>query len=283
MGITLTKTLAKLANRVAKKSGLGVFEMRDEHIQEDVLEQTPIGDVWGIGRQSEKKLREWHNVETALDLKYLDRRTGRKMLTVVGGRLIEELRGNQCLPLELVPPLKKNICCSRSFGEPVTDYQGMKEALDSYLDKASFKMRKQNLSASAVTVFLATNCFRKNDLQYSNSITFPLAAPTNSNLELKRITKRGLELIFLEGYRYKKVGVILQGLEPEQANTMRLFDEAEHIKDKRLMKAMDIIRERFGRNRIDFGLVNSDKKWQMKQERKSSRYTTCFDDIRQVH
>lgn len=150
VGIAPTKTLAKLANRVAKKCGLGVFEMRDEAIQEDVLDQTPVGDIWGIGRQSEKKLREWHKVETALDLKYLDGRIARKMLTVVGARLIAELGGTQCLPLELVPSLKKNICCSRSFGTPITDYRNMKEALDFYLNNASCKMRRQNLHTGSV-------------------------------------------------------------------------------------------------------------------------------------
>lgn len=282
VGIAPTKTLAKLANRVAKKCGLGVFEMRDESIQEDVLEQTPTGDIWGIGRQSEKKLREWHSVETALDLKYLDRRIARKMLTVVGARLISELGGIRCLPLELVPPLKKNICCSRSFGIPITDYKNMKEALDFYLNNASYKMRNQNLSASAVTIFLTTNRFNKNDLQYSNSITFSLAFPTNSTRELRRITKKGLDTIFLEGYKYKKVGVLLQGLEPEQAHTKRLFGESLHIKDKRLMKSLDIIKERFGKHKIDFGLVNQEKKWEMRSERRSPKYTTDLKEVLQI-
>jgi DNA polymerase V len=283
VGIAPNKTLAKLANRIGKKCGLGVFEMRDEAIQEEVLEQTPLRDVWGIGRRSAKKLKEWCQIETALELKYLDRRYARRILTVTGARIVGELNGQQCLPLELVPSVKKNICCSRSFGTPVEDYKNMKEALDSYLSKASFKMRKQNLSASAVNVFLATNRFRKDEPQYSNSITLPLAFPTNSTRELKRVTSRLLEKIYLGGYKYKKVGVLLLGLEPEKANSKRLFGESEHIREKRLMKSLDIIKEKFGTGKIDFGLINQEKNWEMKAERKSPQYTTCFNEIMQVN
>ncbi len=282
VGIAPTKTLAKLANRMAKRNGLGVFEMREESIQEEVLEQTPVGKLWGIGRQSKKKLNKLCGIETARELKYLDRRHARKLLTVTGARIVEELRGNKCLPLELVPVLKKNICCSRSFGTPITDYRDMKEALDFYLTNAALKMRKQNLSASAVNVFLATNRFRKNDLQYSNSVTSKLSSPTNSTRELRRVTHHLLSKIYLEGYKYKNVGVLLMGLEPEEANTKRLFGESEHIKDKRLMKSLDIITERFGKGVIDFGVQSKEKKWEMKAERKSPRYTTNLAEILEI-
>ena len=282
VGIAPTKTLAKLANRVAKRNGLGVCEMRDESIQEDVLDQTEISDIWGIGRQSARKLKDWCSIENALQLKYLDRRYARKILTVTGARIVEELNGKKCLPLELVPVLKKNICSSRSFGNPVTEFNDMKEALDFYLNNASLKMRKQNLSASAISVFLNTNRFRKDELQYSNSITSKLASPTNSTRELRITAKKLLKTIYLDGYRYKNVGVMLLGLEPEQANSKRLFGESEHIKDKRLMKSLDIISERFGKGKIDFGVITKEKHWEMKAERKSPRYTTRLDEILQI-
>jgi DNA polymerase V len=282
VGIAPTKTLAKLANRVAKRNGLGVFEMREEAIQEEVLEQTPVGKLWGIGRQSKKKLETWCGIETALELKYFDRRYARKILTVTGARIVEELNGHACLPLELVPPLKKNICCSRSFGVLAESYRELKEALDLYLNSASIKMRKQNLLANAVTVFLATNRFRKNDLQYSNSVTIRLAHATNSNRELRRATTEILQRIYRDGYKYKNVGVLLQGLEPERADSIRLFNEKYYIREKRLMKALDLIKERFGRRVIDFGLLNTEKRWYMKCERKSKRFTTNLNEILEI-
>ena len=282
IGIAPTKTLAKLANRVAKKCGLGVFEMRDESIQEEVLEQTPVGDIWGIGRRSERKLRDWYRIETALDLKYLDNRIGRKLLTVVGARLIEELKGNKCLPLKLVPPLKKNICCSRSFGEYTSSYTEIKEALSNYVSKASRKMRKQNLSAEAVTVFINTNRFDKNSPQYSNSVSIALAQKTNSTLELNRTTRRLLKRIYLKDFKYKKVGVILNGLSPEASLSKNLFEEQDIIKHKRLMKALDIVTERFGRNKIAFGKEISTRGWKMKCERLSGKFTTSLEEIYQI-
>lgn len=281
VGIAATKTLAKIANKLAKKKNLEVLELSDKNEIDEILKQTELNEIWGIGYASVLKLKAI-GIKNAFDLKNLDRRHARKLLTVVGARIVEELKGNQCLPLELVPSVKKNICCSRSFGTPVEDYKNMKEALDAYLDNATFKMRKQNLSASAVTVFLTTNRFRKNDLQYSNSISKRFAYPTNSNRELRQATKELLEKIYLDGYKYKKVGVMLLGLEPEQANTKRLFGESEHIKEKRLMKALDIIRERHGKRKIDFGLIKQAKQWQMKAERKSKCYTTNFREILEI-
>lgn len=281
IGIAPTKSLAKIANKLAKKKNLGVFELSDKTLIDKILKETDLKDVWGIGYRSQIKLKAI-GIENAFDLKNLDRRHARKLLTVTGARLVEELNGKECLPLELVPSIKKNICCSRSFGNPVTDYKDMKEALDFYLNNASLKMRKQNLSASAVSVFLNTNRFRKDDLQYSNSISMKLAYPTNSNRELRQVTKKLLKKIYLEGYKYKKVGVMLLGLEPEQANTKRLFGELDHIKEKRLMKSLDIIKERFGKGKIDFGLINQQRRWEMKAERKSQGYTTNLNEILQI-
>jgi DNA polymerase V len=278
VGIAETKTLAKIANRFAKKNRPGVFELTDENLTEKILKDVSVKDVWGIGYKSAGKLHRI-GVENVFELKNLDRRLARKLLTVTGARIVEELNGNRCLPLELVPSLKKNICCSRSFGQPVEKYRDMKEALDVYLDNASYRMRKQNLSASALTVFLTTNRFRKNDLQYSNSMTRRFACPTNSNRELRQAAGRLLREIYLDGYKYKKVGVMLLGLEPEQANTRRLFGESDHIREKRLMKALDIIREKFGKRIIDFGLIKQKNKWRMKAARKSNGYTTNPDEI----
>jgi DNA polymerase V len=277
IGIAPNKTLAKIANRVAKKSNLGVFELADEKLQAEVLKKTPINDVWGIGYNSVRKLKEL-GIKDALQLKYLDRRGARKLLSVVGARIVEELNGKICLPLELVPPPKKSITCSRSFACLVQEFEYLNEALDDYLVKASEKMRKQNLVANAVSVFLSTNRFAKTQ-QYSNSLTIELANATNSMRELREWTKRALSQIYKQGYYYKKVGVILLELQPEKAETVRLYNEPAYEKDKRLMQAIDKISNKFGRDTIRFGVQRNKECWQMKAEMKSQKYTTSLKEI----
>ena len=196
-------------------------------------------------------------------------------------RIVEELNGEVCLPLEMVPPPKKSITCSRSFGVLVESSEDLRQALDNYLVKACEKLRKQKLAANAVTVFLTTNRFAKTE-QYSNSKTIELAASTNSTRELRDWTRKSLEQIYKPNYFYKKVGVILQGLQPETSETKRLYGEKNYEKEKRLMQALDKIRSRFGREKIRFGVEHSARAWHMKAEMKSRCYTTCFKEILQV-
>ncbi|MDQ3712711.1 MAG: Y-family DNA polymerase [Acidobacteriota bacterium] len=280
VGIAPNKTLAKIANRIAKKLNLGVFELSDENQIKNVLSETAINDVWGIGYNSARKLKEL-GITNAFQLKNLDRRWARKLLSVVGARIVEELNGKICLPLELVPQPKKSITCSRSFGCQVEHIEHLNEALDNYLVKAGEKMRRQNLVTNAVTVFLATNRFAKT-LQYSNSLTIELANATNSTRELRDWTKKTLRQIFKQGYSYKKVGVILQGLQPEKAETIRLYNEPNYQKDKRLMQALDKISGKFGRDTIHFGVQRNKECWQMKAEMKSQKYTTNLKEVLQI-
>ncbi|HSK71560.1 MAG TPA: Y-family DNA polymerase [Pyrinomonadaceae bacterium] len=280
IGIAPNKTLAKIANRTAKKTGLGIFSLMDEAIQTEVLAAIPASDIWGIGYNSAKKL-QLIGIKTALQLKEMDRRHARKLLTVTGARIVEELNGQTCLPLELAPPPKKSITCSRGFGNPVELIAELKEALDSYLVKSAEKMRRQNLTARAVTVFLMTNRF-SNQPQYSNSKTVELANATNSTIELRHWTKRILEEIYREGFLYKKVGVILQGLQPEPAETIRIFGEKRYEKEKRLCRAIDKISKKYGKETIQFGFQKMRKHWQMRAERKSCRYTTCLKEVLQI-
>ncbi len=142
-------------------------------------------------------------------------------------------------------------------------------------------MRKQNLVANAVTVFLATNRFAKTQ-QYSNSVTIELANATNSTRELRDWTKKALRQIYKPNFYYKKVGVILQGLQPEKAETIRLYNEPSYEKDKRLMAALDKISSKFGRDTIRFGMQRNNQCWQMKAEMKSQRYTTSLKEVMQI-
>ncbi len=280
VGIAPNKTLAKIANRIAKKLNLGVFELSDEDQIKNVLSETPINDVWGIGYNSARKLKAL-GIANAFQLRNLDRRWARKLLSVVGARIVGELNGKVCLPLELVPPPKKSITCSRSFGYMVEQLEHLNEALDCYLVKAGEKLRRKNLTANAVTVFLATNRFAKTE-QYSNSLTIELANATNSTRELRDWTRKALHQIYKKGYLYKKVGVILQELQPETSETIRLYNEPSYEKDKRLMAALDKISNKFGRETVRFGVQRNKDCWQMKAEMKSKRYTTSLKEVLQI-
>ena len=280
IGIAQNKTLAKIANRYAKKQQLGVFEMLDENLKDDVLKEMPISDVWGIGYNSMKKLKAI-GIQNAFELKQLDRRWAKKLMTVTGARIVEELNGKTCLTLELVPTPKKSITCSRSFGCLVESIGELKEALDCYLSRAGEKMRKHQMTAKALTVFLGTNRFAKT-AQYNNSVTIELANATNSTRELREWTRKALEKIYKKGFLYKKVGVILLGLQPEKSETVRLYNEKDYRKEKRLMQAMDEITRKFGKDTIRFGANCKEKNWQTKAERKSHRYTTCLKEVMKV-
>ena len=280
IGIAPNKTLAKIANRIAKRDRLGVFEMVDETIQNEVLDQMPVSSIWGIGSRSTVKLKKL-GIATALDLKRFDRRHARRLLTVTGARTVEELKGKSCLPLEFCPPPKKTVTCSRSFGTVVGRLEVLQEALDAHLARAGENMRRRNLTTNAVTVFFSTNRFSKTP-QYRNSVTIPLACPTNSTRELREWTRQGLKRIFRDGFLYKNVGVILQGLQPETAEAIRLYDEEKYLKDKRLMAAMDKIARKFGRDTIRFGVEKYRERWAMRRELMSPRYTTQIDEVVQI-
>lgn len=281
VGIAPNKTLAKIANRRARKLNLGVFELSDELSINKVLAETPVNEVWGIGCRSSQKLNAL-GIKTALELKNADRRRVRNLLSVVGARIAAELSGEICLSLELAPPPKKSVTCSRSFGAPVESLAELNQALYEYLVKASEKMRRHKLSAKAVTVFLATSRFAEPQHLYSESCTVELAQATNSTRELQEWATKALERIYKTGYLYKKTGVILHGLLPESAEALRLSGERKYNGEKRLMQALDKIAARFGAGAIRFGVEPKTKKWEMKAEMKSRCYTTCFKDILQV-
>jgi DNA polymerase V len=277
IGLAPNKTLAKIANRVGKKSNIGVFELIDERLQTEVLKEIPISEIWGIGYNSTKKLNAL-GIKNAFELKNLDRRWARKLLSVVGARIVEELNGKVCLPLELTPAPKKSITCSRSFGCAVERFEHLNEALDDYLVKAGEKMRRHKLTTNAITVFLATNRFTATE-QYNNSFTFELANATNSTRELKEWAKKALHQIYRKDFLYKKVGVMLLGLQPETGETVRLYNHPSYEKDKRLMQALDKISKKFGRDTIRLGVQRNKECWQMKSEMKSQKYTTSIREV----
>src|SRR5215213_9235079 len=282
LGISQTKTLAKVAQRFTKKhaEAQGVLDLTDPSDQTAVLDETPVGDVWGVGPAYAKLLRS-AGIDTARKLRDADRRWVRRRMTVVGARIVEELRGVSCIPLEKCPQARKSVTCSRSFGVPVESLEELREAVAAYMTKAAERLRRARLAASVVTVFINTNRFSA-EPQYSNSVTSDLAYSTDSTEELLGWVLQGLERIYRPGFKYKKAGVMLNRLTPAASLSMRLFGDGRFEKSRRLMKALDEINGKYGRDTVRFGVARSNRRWETKFLRRSRRYTTCLNEVLRV-
>jgi DNA polymerase V len=279
IGIAATKTLAKLANRLAKRSpkARGVVTLMSPAEVEATLAQTPVEDIWGIGPGYTKRLKA-QDIRTALQLRNVHDRWVRQQLGIIGLRIVWELRGISCLPLELCPPPKQSLMVSRSFGRPITALTEMREAVATYTTRAAEKLRRAQRAAGVLTVFLMTNRFT-DEAQYSNSMTIPLPVATQDTAELIRYALRGIEQIFCESYRYKKAGVILTALVPAHQVQTHLFDHHDRERSQRLMAALDTINTQWGRGTIRYAAVGVQPRWRMRCARRSPRYTTRWQEL----
>ena len=281
IGIAETKVLAKIANKRAKKGELrekGVLNLYRSDKTESILKETSVDDVWGIGYRSSLKLKA-SKILNAWQLRETDNRFIRRILTVAGARIALELRGIKCLPFEQSSMKKHSITCSRSFGQTVSNYELIKEATLYFLTRACEKMRQHGLAANAVTVFISTDRFRPVPAPYSPSATYSATYPTDSNQELQEWTIATLERIYNKDYEYRKAGIILSGLVPNEQLTKRLFDDERFCKQHNLMKAVDSINKKFGKDTVRFGSVKTEGRWKMKQTRKSQSFTTNWNEL----
>ncbi len=284
VGIAPTKTLAKVANRLAKKNPeyQGVCMLGGQEAIRFALALTKVEDVWGIGRQLTKLLYA-QKIETAADLADAPDPWVRKHLHITGSRVQAELNGKSCLPMELVRPAKQSICTSRSFGKSVTTWEELHRAVATFTGKCPIKLRKEGAAASLLTVFIGTSPFEAKEAQYWGTKTASLPYPTQDSIALQRATQVLLESLFRSGYAYKKAGVIVSELMPIQysGRTLSLFPEdqpAPNERDKKLMMVMDGINERYGRGAVRLASENSEG-WKPNQERLSPYYTTRWSDI----
>lgn len=282
VGLAPTKTLAKVANRLAKKSHMaqGVLPLMGLEEQTRALDETPVEEVWGVGPVYSKVLRSV-GINTARKLRDADRRWVRRRMTVVGARVIEELRGVSCLAIEQCPPPKKSVTCSRSFGVTVASLGELREAVAVYLTRAAERMRRHAMAAGAVTVWVDTNRF-SDDPQYSNTITYELASPTDATDELLAWALRGLGKVFRPGFRYKKAGVMLGRLVPADRLTKRLYGDEKFARSRRVMKALDEINRRHGRDVIRFGVALPTASWATKFTRRSQNFTTRLSEVLRI-
>lgn len=281
IGIAPTKSLCKVASRIAKKfvehtNNVHVIDTEEKRIK--ALKWIKIGDVWGIGRQFAKKLISI-GVENAYQFTELPDNWVLKNMTVVGLRLKHELEGKPCLGLEEIKDPKKEIGTAKAFGSPIADYDLVREATCSYIEYCAGKLRRQNSVASAILVYLETNRFRQQDEQYFNRtiVTLPVASSDSSYL-IKNATE-GLDRIFKHGLKYKRVGVSLMGLFPDNCVQGNLFVETKPLNNQ-LMKTIDALNLKYEQGAVRIASSGYNKQhWESKAALRSPRYTTRLNEI----
>ncbi|MBC5773941.1 Y-family DNA polymerase [Pontibacter sp. KCTC 32443] len=281
VGVATTKTLAKVANRISKKSSKanGVLVLTDERHIEAALKRTEAGDVWGIGRRYANKLATL-GIHTAWDLRNVTNAFAKKHLTIVGLRTVKELRGESCMELEHMPPAKQNICTSRSFGETLTELTDLEEALSTHTVRCAMKLRKQKSCAGVMNVFLMTNRFTEQHYYYSRTVK--LDSPTSSELELLHHATKALKQMYRPGLQYKKAGVIVSDIVPANQVQLSLLSSHNTERDTKLMHVLDDLREKYGNKFVKYGVQGTGKKWQLKEEHISACYTTDVEKVLRV-
>ena len=283
IGIAETKTLAKIANRIAKRSckAAGVFELREQARIDEALAQTKVEHIWGVGIKTCIKLKR-AGINTAHALREVDVQWVRQRFGVTGVRAVYELRGISCYELEEQPPTKKGITVSRMFGRKVETAEELKEAIASYASRAGEKLREAGLAAGAMTVFVMTSRFVDRRKRYFNShaIRFPTA--TSYTPELIDYAVGSVERLYQKGFLFNKVGIILGELVPEGHVQGNLFDSTDRQKSKRLMQAVDTVNAKLPDSQLRWAAEGIDQSWRTKFARRSKRYTTQWDELVEV-
>ncbi|TVM19836.1 SOS mutagenesis and repair protein UmuC [Oceanidesulfovibrio indonesiensis] len=282
VGVAETKTLAKIANRKAKKDTdcEGAYVLPAPGVERDVLlEALDTRDIWGVGRRYATMLAK-NGIHTARALRDAPDPFVRRTMTLTGLSTVLELRGKSVLALEDAPPAKKAICSSRSFGRPVTSLAELQESVSAYVSRAAEKLRAQRSVAGRLTVFVQTNP-HKDEPQYSNGRDMVLPHPTAHTPTLVRAARELAQGIYRLGYRYKKAGVLLTALEPAEGRQLPLL-AAGGDGSTALMDVLDRANAKWGRGALQVAAAGLGRPWQMRQAHKSPRYTTRWDELPEV-
>ena len=284
VGIGPTKTLAKMANHIAKKNSQfdGVFNMTTfpERDLAALFSKIDVSEVWGVGSRIAAKLNAMQ-IHTVEDLRRVAPRFIRTHFSVVLERTVVELQGISCLALEDVAPPKKQIVSSKSFGQRVMTYEELAEALATYVTRAAEKLRVQKSVAGALQVFVMTNVFRETDLQYSNGIVIPLSLPSDDTMRLVAAALYGLKRIYKAGYAYKKCGVMLMDLSSQHQRQASLFAQVDDVArhSAALMATLDSINARYGRDTLTVAAAGTQQSWVARAENKTPCYTTRWTEL----
>lgn len=284
IGIAPTRTLAKLANHIAKKQPIhqGVYCLpTNQEAIKTILKQFSIEDIWGVGWRIAQRLKVL-NIHTAWDLHQANLKQIRQLFSVVLERTVLELRGINCIELDDLSTPKKNIMTSRSFGHLTGDRFDIQEAIRVHASRGAEKLRKQKSVASAVLVFLKTNRFRPELPQYNPSIVVPLLSTTDDSRLIIHAAQKGLQSIYKKGFLFMKSGVMLLDLKAKDdycQSDLFIPDISETQKSEQLMKTMDYINQKMGKNTIHLGGIRQTAAWQIKRDLLSQRYTTRWEEL----
>jgi DNA polymerase V len=282
IGIAKNKTLAKVANHIAKKyTKAGVFMFDDKDLIRRALNIFPVEDLWGIGKKYANRLKEV-GIYTALQFRETDTYWIKRHLSINGVKLQKELKGEVCYPLETTIQRKKNICTARSFGTEIKELSELREAVSSHANTCAIKLRKEKSCCSNISIFLSTNPFKSQSKQHYPYIVFNLDVPTNDSIEIVRFALKGLDQIYRPDCIYKKAGVIVGRTIPESQVQLSLFDNLDRDKRRCINSAVDAINSKMGKNKVKLAVQGTSRKWKLRKERLSPCYTTRFADILEV-
>lgn len=282
VGMGPSKTLAKSAQWASKEwpqfGGVLALTVDNPRRTEKLLSLQPAGEIWGVGNRIAKKLATM-GITTALQLAQANPTFIRRNFNVVLERTVRELNGEPCISLEEAPPPKQQIVCSRSFGERVTTYEAMRQAVCHYAERASEKLRGERQFCRHIAVFIKTSPFSVNEPYYGNVASEKLNTPTRDTRDVIAAAVRALDRVWLDGHRYAKAGVMLNDFTPTGISQLNLFDEVQpQAHNEQLMKVLDHINHS-GTGRIWFAGRGIAPEWQMKREMLSPAYTTRWSDI----
>ncbi len=283
IGVGKTKTLAKLATETVKKHKIssGVLILNDQKQIIEILKQTPIQDIWGIGRRWTKFLNS-NFVYSGYDFIKLSDYFIRKKLNINGLRIKKELLGQPAFEMHNLPEAKKSVRRSRSFGILISEYTDLEEAISNFADSCATKLRKINEVANSLLVYIRTDPHRTDLPQYRNSIVINFNSPTNSSRIFIQAATEGLKKIYKENFKYRKAGVIALGIEPSNAVQMGLFDQYNKGTEQNLMRTLDKIRNKYGRSKINFATQLGKGNWRPRQNFVSRAYTTDWNHLPEV-
>ncbi|MCO7614536.1 translesion error-prone DNA polymerase V subunit UmuC [Pseudomonas chlororaphis] len=281
VGIAHTKTLAKLANHTAKRLQAqtgGVVNICDQVKRDWVLRNTDVSEVWGVGRRMKAHL-DAMGIKTAMDLAKADPWTLRKNFSVVIEKTARELAGTPCLELDEPDPPKQEICCSRMFGKRLKELAPIKEAVATYMMRASEKLRAQNSLCKKIRVSIRTGMFNPEEAKYANGVIVDLPYPTDDVRLLTKAAVDALDRVFRPGFNYSKAEVMLLNLCQPGEYTDDLFAVSQPAEATKVMAVLDQINCRWGRGTLRSASVPTNPEWGMRREMMSQSYTTRLDQL----
>ena len=280
IGIAETKTLSKVANHIAKKQKSGVVSLVNIKDLDPILEKVEVRDIWGVGKQLSKFYIK-NGIYNAKQLKNASNTWIKKTKNVLSSRTAMELRGVPCIEIETKQAKRKSCCVSRSFGKKVEKLRELKESVTSYCLNAAEKIRSESLVSKSITVFIRTSPFQNKGIFYSNSKTIDFPIATNNSIEIVKNALTGLDLIYKDGFKYQKAGIILSGLsDSEKGNS--LFKSTKDERIKNLMRSIDNTNYRYGRSTISLASAGINKRWSMRRQYSSKIDTADFYSLPKI-